>query len=481
MGTLAYMSPEQVKGLPLDARSDLFSFGVILFELLSGKAIFKRDSPAETMAAILKDEPPELAGSGGSLPAALDHVVRNCLEKSPERRFQAARDVAFALRELSSGPAAGAGMTADTVRRSVAASFVRHPGRRALLLAGAALLAAAGTLFWLSIRGRPGSALPASKLLAILPATDLTGRVDGRQLCDGVSFSLGVKLQSLPGIAIMRPSSPAMLRETDPGKWARDTGANLIVQPAVRQMGETRQLSFVIALAGSPIQVAAGEVTGPAAEHFRLEDELTRKLAAALRIHLETGGAVRTPAPVIAPGAPQTNYIVALGYLERYEDRAAVDRAIALLEAIPGGARSALVQAALGRAYLASYRLSRDVSVASLAKGAAQRAIGLAADLPEAQVTLGEVLAETGRSGEAVSVLRKVLAKDPKSVPALLALVTALKSSGDARGAEEIALRARRASAHLSGGLQQARRPLLLDESLREGRSGVPARDRSQS
>ena len=162
-------------------------------------------------------------------------------------------------------------------------SFTRRGGSRALVAAGAALLAVGAVFLWVSMRGRDGKALPASKMLAILPATDLTGREDGRQLCDGVSFSLGVKLQSVPNLAIMRPSSPAMLKETDVSKWARDTGANLLVQPAVRQMGDTRQLSFSISLAGSPVQIAAGEVTGPAAEHFRLEDELTQKLASALK------------------------------------------------------------------------------------------------------------------------------------------------------------------------------------------------------
>ena len=186
------------------------------------------------------------------------------------------------------------------------------------------------------MRERSGSALPASKLLAILPATDLTGRPDGRQLCDGVSISLGVKLQGVPNLAILQPSGPAMLKETDHAKWARDTGANLLVQPAVRQLGETRQLSFSLSLAGSPVQIAAGEVTGPSGEHFRLEDELAQKLVAALDLQLAPGAA--TPAPASVPtGAPQTDYVVALGYLERYDDPASVERAVELLTKIPGG------------------------------------------------------------------------------------------------------------------------------------------------
>ncbi|MGA7992205.1 MAG: tetratricopeptide repeat protein, partial [Thermoanaerobaculia bacterium] len=302
----------------------------------------------------------------------------------------------------------------------------------------AVFLVAAGALLWLSIRERDTKALPASKLLAILPATDLTGRADGRQLCDGVSMSLGVKLQDVPNLAIMRPSSPAMLRETDPAKWARDTGANLIVQPAVRQMGDTRQLSFSISLAASPVQIAAGEVSGPAAEHFQLEDELAQKLVASLRLHLASGGLAQPPARAAIPaGAPQTDYVVALGYLEHYNDEVSVEKAISLLSRIPGGESSALVQAALGRANLFSYRLTRDVAFAGLAQQAAGRAMTLDPELPEAQVTLGEILTATGRSREAITVIRKALERDPDRVPAILALAAALQEAQDLGGAEE--------------------------------------------
>ncbi|MFI5197255.1 MAG: protein kinase [Thermoanaerobaculia bacterium] len=101
VGTLAYMSPEQVRGLPVDHRSDIFSFGAILFEMLSGRRAFKRDTSADTMGAILREEPSEF---GWAIPPALDHVVRHCLEKDRENRFQSAKDIAFALSEGSGRP-----------------------------------------------------------------------------------------------------------------------------------------------------------------------------------------------------------------------------------------------------------------------------------------------------------------------------------------------------------------------------------------
>jgi eukaryotic-like serine/threonine-protein kinase len=101
MGTLAYMSPEQVKGKPADARSDIFSFGAILYEMLSGKRAFHGDSAAETMSAILREDPPDLSVTNQSISPGLERIVRHCIEKNPEQRFHSAHDLAFDLEALS--------------------------------------------------------------------------------------------------------------------------------------------------------------------------------------------------------------------------------------------------------------------------------------------------------------------------------------------------------------------------------------------
>jgi len=103
MGTVGYMSPEQVRGLPLDHRSDIFSFGAVLYEMASGTRAFRGDSSVETMNAILKEEVPELPDSGAHVSPGLERIIRRCLEKRPERRFQSASDLAFALDALSAG------------------------------------------------------------------------------------------------------------------------------------------------------------------------------------------------------------------------------------------------------------------------------------------------------------------------------------------------------------------------------------------
>ncbi len=108
LGTVGYMSPEQVRGKPADARSDLFSFGAILYEMLSGKRAFHGESAAETMSAIVKEEPPELTETNRSVPPALERIVHHCLEKNPAERFHSAHDVAFDLEMLSGASQASA-------------------------------------------------------------------------------------------------------------------------------------------------------------------------------------------------------------------------------------------------------------------------------------------------------------------------------------------------------------------------------------
>ena len=107
MGTVGYMAPEQVRGQGADHRSDIFGLGAILYEMLSGKRAFKRDSSVETMNAILKEEPPELEQVVPGLNAGLERVVRHCLEKNPVQRFQSASDVAFDLETISSHSGTG--------------------------------------------------------------------------------------------------------------------------------------------------------------------------------------------------------------------------------------------------------------------------------------------------------------------------------------------------------------------------------------
>src|SRR5262249_54207756 len=108
LGTLGYMSPEQCRGAAIDARSDIFSFGAVLYEMISGNRAFRGDTTADAISSILKEEPPDLSAAGRDVPPMLERIVHHCLEKDPAARFQSASDIAFALEALSSISSSGA-------------------------------------------------------------------------------------------------------------------------------------------------------------------------------------------------------------------------------------------------------------------------------------------------------------------------------------------------------------------------------------
>jgi Tol biopolymer transport system component len=140
LGTAGYMSPEQVRGMALDARSDIFSFGAILYEMLSGKRAFHGDTPADTMSSILKEDPPDLNETNRSVSPALERIVQHCLEKNPESRFHSASDIAFDLEHLS-------GLSGSTARVAAGTGIGVDQPRRKLLIGLAAGIALAGLVY----------------------------------------------------------------------------------------------------------------------------------------------------------------------------------------------------------------------------------------------------------------------------------------------------------------------------------------------
>ena len=173
MGTVGYMSPEQVRSQPIDHRSDIFSFGAVLYEMLSGRRAFHRDSAVESLNAILKDDPPELTETSANINPALDKIVRRCLEKKPERRFHSAHDLGFALEALTApSDSSLTTMTSPAVIENQTGSGMLRLLRNAWLawiVAGVFVLLTLG-LGWMYLSRRSTSAAGVMRLSILPPA-----------------------------------------------------------------------------------------------------------------------------------------------------------------------------------------------------------------------------------------------------------------------------------------------------------------------
>jgi TolB-like protein/Flp pilus assembly protein TadD len=292
MGTVGYMSPEQARGLPADHRSDLFSFGAILYELLSGRRAFKKDTPGDTLASIIRDEPEELTGSGRNVSPALDHIVRHCLEKDPGDRFQSAKDIAFALSEAS-GP--------TTVTSAVHAVPAPLAGRRRVLVAALVVAAVlAGVGIFLGKRPKAGS--PASggiRRVAVLPFENL-GAPEDDYFADGIADAIRGKLTAVQGLEVIARGSSTPYKKTTktPQEIARELDAHYLLSATVRwQKGakESRvQVSpelVEIKEAGAPASRWQQQFDAPLTDVFEMQSDIASRVAQSLGVALAAADA----------------------------------------------------------------------------------------------------------------------------------------------------------------------------------------------
>ena len=289
MGTVGYMSPEQVRGLALDHRSDIFSFGAILYEMFSGRRAFRRETASDTMAAVMRDEPPDIAESGRAVPVALDHVVRHCLEKDRTNRFQTARDVVFALGETSSSFSGSSGQVdrAGENRPQPAGRFMKAA-------AGLAILLAAGTLFlWRQSHAGGGAA----KRIAVLPFEN-QGAAGDEYFADGMSDAVRGKLTALGGVEVIARASSTPYRKTakTPQEIGRELDTRYLLTATVRwskEGGHDRvQVSpelVEIRDSGPPASRWQESFDAPLTDVFRVQSDISSRVAQALGIALGAG------------------------------------------------------------------------------------------------------------------------------------------------------------------------------------------------
>jgi serine/threonine-protein kinase len=279
MGTVPYMAPEQILGLPADPRSDMFAFGCVLYEMVTGKSPFLRPTAPETRAAILRDDPAALTDSGKKVPPELERVLEHCLEKKPEDRFQSARDLAFDLRAIQRGSGIVPPGPLPAPRR----------GRRAALWAvGAALvllaLGLAGVASWRLLQDRDG----AIDSIAVLPFTTEGPDHDTEYLGDGISESLINNLSQLPNVRVIARSSAFRYRgrATDPVAVGKELGVQAVLTGRVAQRGDRLLISVDLVDVRHNRQLWGEQYNRKLADLLTVQDEISREITEKLRLRL---------------------------------------------------------------------------------------------------------------------------------------------------------------------------------------------------
>ena len=389
MGTVGYMSPEQVRGQPADHRSDIFALGAMLYEMLTGERAFRGGSAFETMSAILKEEPPEPSRFSPAIAPALHRIVRRCLEKSPAERFQSARDLAFALGEAVSVP--------STVRLTAGS-----PGRRLVRVwpvLGASLLVLLAILFWFNVGGvrdrlAPGATTGRIQSIAVLPLTNFSRDPEQEYFADGMTEALITDLAQIRALRVISRTSVMMYRAAQKPlpQIGKELNVDAVLEGSVQKSGERVLVTAQLIHAASDRHLWAKSYERDMKDVLSLQSEIARSVATEIRATVSPDEAARLAGA--KPVDPEVHELYLKG---RFHFNAGteeeIEKAIGYFEqALAKAPTYAPVYAGLADCYRALSDFYRaPFEVMPKAKAAAQRALDLDESLAEAHTALGVV------------------------------------------------------------------------------------------
>jgi serine/threonine protein kinase/tetratricopeptide (TPR) repeat protein len=419
LGTVGYMSPEQARGDPVDFRSDQFSFGALLYEMLSARRAFSRPTPMATLGAILHEEPEPLASIAPGVPAELAWIVERCLAKDPDHRYAGTRDLVRDLERVrdqairtESGPV-------------VSPRFATAKRWRTVLLAVTAVSLAA-LLAW-QARRSPATAntAPGGRSLAVLPFRNLTGTPGDEYFAAGITEAIGAELSKARGLLVISASSvvPDKTLAVDPQKAGRELGATHLLEGSVQRADDRMRITARLTEVATGHQVWSDRYDRQNRDVFALQDDVARSVGAALRVSLR-GSSGHGPSPPTSSLAAYDAYLRGRFHLNKLygmpsaqaepngqEARAWFEKAIVL------DPRFAEAHAALGETYASLlFYVEAKKEYQERAYVSIERALALDPDLAEAyaaRALLAWTLANGFPHETAAADLRRALELNP--------------------------------------------------------------------
>jgi serine/threonine protein kinase/tetratricopeptide (TPR) repeat protein len=431
MGTIGYMSPEQAQGktTEIDQRSDIFSFGCILFEAATGKKPFEAESVIKSLHMVVYEQQPRLADLNPSAPPELQRIVRRCLAKDPDERYQSIKEVAIELKELrremkgrvgidiTLPPAVNSAPALSTDDRSVQSTAARFDSvtptvssaeylvsgiKKHRLTVGVALaillVLVVGAAYWLfKYRGSAGGAAEAINSIAVLPFQNKSADADTDYLSDGLAESLIFRLSQLPGLKVS-PASSVMRykgKDTDVAKIASELGVDAVMTGRLIKRGDNLNITVELVDAKNNKSLWGEQYERKMSDLLATQREIAATIAQKLQLRLagsETKGITKR---YTDNNDAYQLYLKARFYFARRSEED-IRRSIDLFQqAIKLDPNFALAYTGVGESWavMPSYPYMESKDAMPLAKAAITKALEIDPDLPEAHTVAGMIAA----------------------------------------------------------------------------------------
>jgi serine/threonine protein kinase/Tfp pilus assembly protein PilF len=446
VGTMEYMSPEQALGSTLDQRSDIFSVGLIFYELLTGKAPYAADTAIASLMKRTREQARSASDVEASVPRSLSAIVSRCLEREPANRYHSAVELLQQLATWEANP----NISAETLSKMIAHPIVRPsrfsldlPGKSWMWIAGAVLVIVLATFAGRTLLNRPGTlsgetakgipSLKQGKYVAILPLKKVGDEKTLGYVADGIQEALNAKLFQLKEIHLASSDAvdKAAAKDLPLSKLARELGVNLVLQGMVQGNSDKLRVTFNLDDATTGKRAWSQEFPGAPGDLLALEDQIYGNVATALALKPTDEEQARVGAHPTENVKAYDLYLQGRNTLRNGHAQDAYRQAVGLFEqAIDKDPNFALAYTGLADSSIRMYGETKEGVWAQKATLSARQAERLSNNLPEVLISLGSVYAATGQNTQAITELKRALALAPNSDEANRSLGDAYALSG---------------------------------------------------
>ena len=407
MGTCSYMSPEQALGRPTDARSDLFSFGIVLYELLTGHLPFVGRTTSETIEKITHTQPDPIARFNYSLPPELERIIRKLLEKEPARRFQSARELLVDLKNLKRDSSSGEVATA-TPRRNTRSIF-------AAMATIVVLIAAIGAT--VVFKRRPAIAQTSIDSIAVLPFVNVSKDPETEYLSDGISESIINNLTQIASLRVIPRSTVFRYKgkEMDPPAIAKELDVRAVLSGRVHQRGEMLSVQTELVDTKTNSQIWGERYNRKVSDALALQEEISKQISDKLKVRL--AGVEQQRIDRRGTDDPEA-YQMYLKGRYHWNKRTGDDLHKALgyfQRAVDRDPDFALAHVGIGDSYvlMEQYADARSSEILPKAEEAIRRALAIDEGIAEAHATLGLIYHHTWQWERAEAEFKRAIELNP--------------------------------------------------------------------